>query len=131
MTFRLEIPEDLAKALVEHATQTHRDPEEIALGAIRKTLASDRPLSETEAPVQEVFNQSGMMEDEAVELFDAEQHTVECVDSKTGNLLTDEQLRAELQRGLDEISEGLAIPLDPADVKHRGRKRLEGSKKES
>ncbi len=76
MPLHIEIPDDLARELTERAAAFHGKPEQVALNAIRRSLASDRKLSELLAPVHEAFRESGMTEDEAVELFEAEKHAM-------------------------------------------------------
>jgi protein-disulfide isomerase-like protein with CxxC motif len=76
MTLHLELPPDVAAELAERAKQTGRSAEQLALAAIQRTLYSDQRLAEVLAPVHEAFRQSGMTEDEAVELFEAEKHAM-------------------------------------------------------
>lgn len=76
MTLHLDLPDDLAKDLAEQAQQTGCAPEQVAITAIRKSLLADKRLAEVLAPVREAFQQSGMTEDEAVELFEAEKHAM-------------------------------------------------------
>ena len=42
-----------------------------------------------------------------------------------------EQLRADLQQGLDDIEAGRVVNLDPEDIKKRGRKKLAAQKNQS
>ncbi len=72
----LEIPDDLAQKLAERGAQWGNSPEQVALGYIRRTLRSDEVLDEALAPIREAFRASGMTEDEAVELFEAEKHAM-------------------------------------------------------
>lgn len=72
----VHIPDDLAAELQKKAQAIGADPEQVAILAIKKSLASEQPLDELLAPVREAFQQSGMSEDEAVELFEAEKHAM-------------------------------------------------------
>lgn len=72
----VHIPDDLAQELQKKAEFLGTDPEHIAIRAIKRTLASDQRFDELLAPVRDAFQQSGMTEDEAVELFEAEKHAM-------------------------------------------------------
>ena len=72
----LHIPDDLAAELQKKAAASGSDPAELAVLAIRRTISSDRRLEELLRPVREAFRSSGMTEDQAVELFDAEKHAM-------------------------------------------------------
>lgn len=76
MTMHVEIPDDLAELVNKQAAATGSDPEAVAIRAMRITLLSDAKLTETLRPVCEAFAQSGMTEDEAVELFEQEKHAM-------------------------------------------------------
>jgi hypothetical protein len=76
MPLTIEIPDDLASELRQQAAERGAPPEEVALTVLRRTLAADRRLNESLAPIREAFEQSGMTEDEAVELFEAEKHAM-------------------------------------------------------
>ena len=76
MSMHLEIPDDLARDLAEQAAHTGAKPEQLALSALRRSLAEEKRLAESLAPIREAFEQSGMTEDEVVELFEAEKHAM-------------------------------------------------------
>lgn len=50
------------------------------------------------------------------------------INPQTGEPLTDDQLRAEIQKGLDDIDAGRVAPLDVEELKRRGRERLAARK---
>lgn len=54
-----------------------------------------------------------------------------CIDPVTGEPLTHEQLKAELQKGIDDIEAGRVAPLDIEDIKRRGRERLAAQRERS
>ena len=70
----VHIPDDLAEELQKKAAASGSDPADLAVLAIRRTLSSDQRLEELLRPTREAFHASGMTEDEAVELFEAEKH---------------------------------------------------------
>ena len=76
MSIQVEIPDDLARLLQERADATGTAAAEIALGAIRRSLESEASLEEKLGSVRKAFAESGMTEDEAVELFEAEKHAM-------------------------------------------------------
>jgi hypothetical protein len=73
---RVEIPDELAKELLETAQATGSEPEKVAVAAIRRGLEAREKLEELLLPVREAFKASGLGEDEAVELFEAEKHAL-------------------------------------------------------
>jgi hypothetical protein len=76
MSMRVEIPDDLAKLLLERADATGTAADEIVLGAIRRSLELEVYREESVASVRKAFADSDMTEDEAVELFEAEKHAM-------------------------------------------------------
>ena len=72
----LHIPDDLAAELHKKAAASGSDPAELAVLAIRRTISSDRRLEELLQPTREAFRGSGMTEDQAVDLFEAEKHAI-------------------------------------------------------
>jgi len=72
----VQIPDELAKELVKRAEATGSEPEKVAVAAIRRQLDTDEQLDQLLAPVQEAFKSSGLTEEEAVELFEAEKHAM-------------------------------------------------------
>ena len=73
----LHISDDLAAELQRKAAASEIDPAELAVLAIRRTISSDRRLEELLQPAREAFRSSGMTEDQAVDLFEAEKHTIQ------------------------------------------------------
>ena len=73
---RVEIPDELAKELVETAEATGTQPEQVAVAAIRRGLGVREQLEAVLLPVREAFVGSGLSEEEAVELFEAEKHAL-------------------------------------------------------
>lgn len=76
MSMHVEIPDDVAQLVQKKAAETGTAPEQVAIRAIRTTLLNDEKLSESLRPIREAFDQSGMTEDEAVELFETEKHSL-------------------------------------------------------
>ena len=76
MTLSLTIPDELAEELARTAEAVGKTPQELAVSAIRRNLLATARLNETLAPVREAFQKSGLSEDEAVELFEAEKHAL-------------------------------------------------------
>ncbi len=72
----LHIPDDLAAELHKKAAASGSDPAELAVLAIRRTISSDRRLEDLLQPTREAFRSSGMTEDQAVDLFEAEKHAM-------------------------------------------------------
>lgn len=73
---RVEIPDDVAKEVLETAQATGSDPDTVAVAAIRRGLEAREKLEELLRPAREAFEASGLSEDEAVELFEAEKHAL-------------------------------------------------------
>jgi hypothetical protein len=73
---RVEIPDELAKELCETAEALGAEPDKVALAAIRRGLEARAKLEEMLISVREAFQASGLSEDEAVELFEAEKHAL-------------------------------------------------------
>lgn len=61
---------------------------------------------------------------EAVALLHELRCSPSAVDPETGREWTQEELRAEIQKGLDDIAAGRVKPLDVEDIRRRGRERL-------
>jgi predicted transcriptional regulator len=76
MALVIEIPDELAVQLEEHAAATGSVPEKVAIGAIQRQLHADELLERSLAPIRQAFAESGMTEEEAVELFEAEKHAM-------------------------------------------------------
>jgi hypothetical protein len=73
---RVDIPADLAQEIIDTAQSTGEEPERVVLAAIRRGLEAHEKLEATLLPVREAFEASGLSEDEAVELFEAEKHAL-------------------------------------------------------
>jgi predicted transcriptional regulator len=76
MSLVIEVPDDLAAQLQERAAATGTAPEKVAISAIQRQLHADDLLEQSLAPIRQAFAESGMTEDEAVELFEAEKHAM-------------------------------------------------------
>jgi len=76
VTLSVTIPDELAEALNQSALASGKTPEEVAVLAIRRDLKATAKLKESLAPIREAFQESGLTEDEAVELFEAEKHAL-------------------------------------------------------
>jgi hypothetical protein len=76
MSLSVTIPDDLADQLVRTAHATGKTPEEVAVVAIRRNLLVSAKINDALAPIREAFQDSGLTEDEAVELFEAEKHAL-------------------------------------------------------
>ena len=76
MTLSVTIPDELAEALTRSAQAAGKTPEEVAVSAIRRNLLATAKLNEALAPIRKAFQESGLTEDEAVELFEAEKHAL-------------------------------------------------------
>lgn len=70
----IHLPDELATELKKRAKTSGTGAEEFAIEAIRRTLENEQRLEELLTPTREAFSSSGMTEDEAVELFEAEKH---------------------------------------------------------
>jgi hypothetical protein len=76
MALSVTIPDELADELSRTALAAGKTPEEVAVSAIRRNLLATAKLNEALAPIREAFQESGLTEDEAVELFEAEKHAM-------------------------------------------------------
>jgi predicted transcriptional regulator len=74
MTLNVTLSDESAEHLASLAKATSRTPEQIAASVIERNLKLWQQADEALAPVREAFAASGMTEDEAVELFEAEKH---------------------------------------------------------
>ncbi|TWT73637.1 hypothetical protein Pla123a_35250 [Posidoniimonas polymericola] len=77
----LHIPDDLAKQLADQASAAGVDYEAFVVSQLRASVSQAKAsqqadLNEVLSPVREAFEQSGMTEDEAVELFEQEKHAM-------------------------------------------------------
>lgn len=72
----VRIPDEIAEQLETVAKTTGRTPEQVLVSAVRRELLETTKLTEALAPVRQAFKASGLTEDEAVELFEAEKHAL-------------------------------------------------------
>jgi hypothetical protein len=84
MVMRVQIPDELARDLVKRAEATGTEPEKVAVAAIRRQLDADEQLEQLLTPVRDAFQSSGLTEEEAVELFEAEKHEMRRERRETG-----------------------------------------------
>ena len=85
MTIQLEIPDSLAIGLVRLSESSGQTPEEVALSAIKKRVEPLSTLNTCLEPIRKAFKASGLSEDEAVELFEAEKHSMRRSTRRNGN----------------------------------------------
>lgn len=76
MSIILTIPDELAGRLETFAKTRATTPAQVALAAIERELSAIDRLDEVLAPVRAAFEASGMTEDEAAALFEAEKHAM-------------------------------------------------------
>lgn len=76
MFIRVQIPEPLAEKVTQAAKSQGKPPEDVVLEAVAKRLGPLGRLNAALAPIREAFQKSGLAEDEAVELFEAEKHAM-------------------------------------------------------
>ena len=76
MTLNITISDELAAALTRSAAATGKTLEEIAVSAIRRDLQAAARLRDALTPIRSAFSDSGLSEDEAVELFESEKHAL-------------------------------------------------------
>jgi hypothetical protein len=76
MTIRVEIPEPLAEKVARAAKTEGKSPEDVVLEAVAKRVDPLSRLNAALSPIRKAFEDSGLTEDEAVELFEAEKHAM-------------------------------------------------------
>jgi predicted transcriptional regulator len=76
MSLVIQIPDELAQQLQQRAAETGTAPEKFAISAIEQQIRDEENRKRMLAPIHEAFRASGMTEDEAVELFEAEKHAM-------------------------------------------------------
>jgi hypothetical protein len=76
MLIQLQLPEDLAEGLVRLAENSGQSPEQIAISAIRYQISPFAEIDRLMAPTFESMESSGIDEDAAVEIFEAEKHAM-------------------------------------------------------
>jgi hypothetical protein len=76
MTIHVEIPEPLAEKVTRAAQSQGKSAETVVLEAVASQLDPLVRLNTALAPIRQAFQESGLTEDEAVELFEAEKHAM-------------------------------------------------------
>ena len=76
MSIHVEIPDDIAQWLEEQAKASGNKPETVAVETLRQQVEADTTYGQLMMPIHEAFQSSGLTEDEAVELFETEKHTL-------------------------------------------------------
>lgn len=76
MSIHVEIPEPLAEKVVRAAQSQGKSAEAVVLEVVASQLDPLTRLNTALAPVRQAFQESGLTEDEAVELFEAEKHAM-------------------------------------------------------
>jgi hypothetical protein len=76
MSIHVEIPEPLAEKVAQAAKSQGKSPAAVVLEAVAIQLDPLGRLNAALAPIREAFKKSGLTEDEAVELFEAEKHAM-------------------------------------------------------
>ena len=76
MSIHVEIPEPLAEKVTQATKSQGKSPAAVVLEAVATQLDPLGRLNAALAPIREAFQESGLSEDEAVELFEAEKHAM-------------------------------------------------------
>jgi hypothetical protein len=76
MVMQVDVPSELAKEIQKTALAAGVEPERVAVAAMRRGLEARETLEAMLRPVREAFENSGLSEDEAVELFELEKHAL-------------------------------------------------------
>lgn len=76
MSIHVEIPEPLAEKVARAAKSQGKSAEAVVLEAVASQLDPLGRLNAALAPIRTAFQESGLTEDEAVELFEAEKHAL-------------------------------------------------------
>lgn len=76
MSMHIEIPEPLAERVARAARSQGKSAETVVLEAVASQLDPLGRLNAALAPIRAAFRESGLTEDEAVELFEAEKHAM-------------------------------------------------------
>ena len=74
MSMQIEIPDPIAKGLEERAAIVGTTPEELALAAIKREIASAQDLDTIFATTRRAFAESGMSEDDSFDFLEVEKH---------------------------------------------------------
>lgn len=73
---QIQLPDDIAAELSAAANAIGDDPQHFALGVLRQSLDRQRRLGVAIEPIADAFGASGLSEEEAVDLFEAEKHAM-------------------------------------------------------
>ena len=76
MSIHVEIPEPLAEKVTQAAKSQGKSPAAVVLEAVATQLDPLGRLNAALAPIRAAFQESGLSEDDAVELFEAEKHAM-------------------------------------------------------
>jgi predicted transcriptional regulator len=76
MDLSIHLPPDIDAALREQAHAAGSTPEALAERVVERHVRMIAEFRAATAPIHEAFKASGMTEDEAVELFEAEKHAM-------------------------------------------------------
>ncbi|QDV73671.1 hypothetical protein [Botrimarina mediterranea] len=76
MAIHVEIPDALAAKVAEAAKSLGKSEEQVVIEAVATKVAPLDELNELLAPVRAAFAETGMTEDEAVEEFEHEKHSL-------------------------------------------------------
>lgn len=76
MTLVIEIPDELAKQLVQRAAETGTAPEKVAISAIERQIRTEESLKQALEPIRQAFRESGMTEEELSDLLEEEKHAM-------------------------------------------------------
>lgn len=74
MTIHVDIPEPLATRVARAAKSQGKTAEAVVLETLEQQLDPLSRLNAALAPIRQAFINSGLTEDEAVDLFEAEKH---------------------------------------------------------
>ena len=76
MTIQIDIPEPLAEKVRSAAKAQGKSPEAFVLETMAEQMDPLGRLNTSLAPIRQAFAESGLSEDEAVDLFEAEKHAL-------------------------------------------------------
>jgi NurA-like 5'-3' nuclease len=76
MTIHIDIPDQLAEKVTRAAQAQGIIPEDLVLEAVREYMSPLSRLNSALAPIRQAFAASGLSEDDAVDLFEAEKHAL-------------------------------------------------------
>ena len=76
MTIHIEIPQQLADKVARLAETQGKSLEDVVLEAVAQRVDPLGRLNTALAPIRQAFENSGLTEDEAVDIFEAEKHAL-------------------------------------------------------